>query len=147
MPLSNTEGRLLLALNAYNNGQFSSLLAAADTYDVNYHTLRKRLLGISSRRDVRPNSCKLTSIEEEVVLQRILDLDAQGYPPRLRYVREMANIVLASRGDASPQTVGKNWPDNFVKRQETLCMKYRRRKDYQRDKCEDPAIIKTSYET
>ena len=54
----------------------------------------------------------------------------------------MANIVLANRGDNPAQTVGKNWPDNFVRRQEKLCMKYGRRKGYQRDKCEDPVIIK-----
>ncbi|KAL2887713.1 hypothetical protein HOO65_040050 [Ceratocystis lukuohia] len=79
--------------------------------------------------------------ENEVISSRsfIIDLDSRGFPPRLRGVEEMANKLLADR-DAS--SVGKRWASNFVKRQPDLKTRFNRRYDYQRAKCEDPAIIR-----
>ena len=54
-------------------------------------------------------------------------------------VQEMANILLAKRGD---QVVGKNWVYNFVKRHTKLKTRFTRRYDYRRAKCEDPEIIR-----
>ena len=62
----------------------------------------------------------------------------RGFPPRLRGVEEMANRLLADR-DMSP--VGNRWARNFVKRHEELDMRFFRKYDYQRAKCEDPTII------
>ena len=50
----------------------------------------------------------------------------------------MANRLLADR-DMSP--VGNRWARNFVKRHEELDMRFFRKYDYQRAKCEDPTII------
>jgi hypothetical protein len=47
--------------------------------------------------------------------------------------------MLADR-DASP--VGKRWASNFVKRHQELKTRFNRKYDYQRIKCEDPAIIR-----
>ena len=69
-----------------------------------------------SRRDTTPNSRKLTPTEEESLLERILCLDEQGFPPRVSTVREFANIILESRGTIPPPTVGVNWATNFIKR-------------------------------
>ncbi|KAF6525264.1 hypothetical protein HZS61_011059 [Fusarium oxysporum f. sp. conglutinans] len=51
----------------------------------------------------------------------------------------MANCLLADR-NASP--VGMHWANNFIKRQPELKMRFFRRYDYQRAKCEDPTIIR-----
>ncbi|KAI8654689.1 DDE-1 domain-containing protein [Fusarium keratoplasticum] len=51
----------------------------------------------------------------------------------------MANRLLADR-DALP--VGKRWASNFVKRHLDLKTRFFRKYDYQRAKCEDPAIIR-----
>ncbi|RKK70134.1 hypothetical protein BFJ71_g17692, partial [Fusarium oxysporum] len=51
----------------------------------------------------------------------------------------MANCLLADR-NASP--VGIHWANNFIKRQPELKMRFFRRYDYQRAKCEDPTIIR-----
>ena len=51
----------------------------------------------------------------------------------------MANFLLQSR---LPCTVGRNWPNHFVKRVPELRMRFTRRYDYQRAQCEDPAIMK-----
>jgi hypothetical protein len=96
-----------------------------------------RYSSVRSRRETRPAVCKLTLNEEGVLLQRILDLDAQGFPPQLAIVRDIANIILSSRSKQPPPTVGKNWVTNFVKRQPLLQTKYNRKYDYQRAMCED----------
>ena len=89
MPLydqSNIEGRLCLAINALNTGQILNIRAAACTYEVSRDTLRRRYHGTHSRRDTRQLTHKLTSTEEEVFIQYILSLDAQGFPPRISIV-------------------------------------------------------------
>jgi hypothetical protein len=118
--ISNTEGRLALAIEAFNSGQCKTLRAAAAFYDVPHATLYRRHAGALPQQETRPAACKLTLIEEEVLLQRILDLDDQGFPPQLALVRDTANILLANRGQQPAPTVGKNWVTNFVKRNPSL---------------------------
>jgi len=82
------EGRLSLAIQAYNEGKIKSLCAASRSYDVPFSSLYTRDRGTSSRRDTRPSTCKLTSTEEEVVLQYIVNLNTQGFPPRICIVEK-----------------------------------------------------------
>jgi len=139
MPQANIEAKVLLALQAYQNNQKLSLRRAAKVYEIPYTTLYRRQHGISARCDWIPKSRKLSDLEEQIIIQFILDLDSRGFPPQLRGVEEMANRLLADRG-ASP--VGKRWARNFVKRRSELKTRFFRKYDYQRAKCEDPAIIK-----
>jgi hypothetical protein len=92
-----------------------------------------------SRRDIAANSRKLTDLEERAIVQYVLDLDSRSFPPRLRYVEDMANKLLADC-DASP--VGKRWASNFIKRQPELKTRRFRRYDYKGAKCEDPEVIR-----
>jgi hypothetical protein len=135
---SDQEGRIDLAIQALELGQFESIRAAAESYDIKWERLRDRLNGIPARRDCPPNSRKLTSYEEEAIVQYILDLDSRGFPPRPRDVQEMADLLLAER-DASP--VGKNWATNFINRRPEIQSKFNRKYDYKRAQCEDPVII------
>lgn len=137
----NSEGRLCLALNAYKSGQIISLRKASTAYSVPFETLRSRYHGTVSQRDFRPASCKLTTTEEAVLIRRILDLDAQGFPPRQSIIRETANILLTSRGTVPSPTVGQKWATNFVKRTPQLRTTYTRKYDYQRKQCEDQDLI------
>jgi hypothetical protein len=111
---------------------------AAAIYNVDEHAIRRRLNGILSRHDCEPNSKKLTKLEERAIVIHVLDLDSRGFAPQLIYVREMADYLLAERGNL---VVGKRWPHNFIKRTEEIETKYNRKYDYQRARCEDPAII------
>ena len=138
---SNLEGRIALAIQALQSNQILSVRAAATTYDVPNSTLQRRYSGARSRRETRPVACKLTQNEEDVLLQRILDLDAQGFPPQLSIVRDIANIILSSRSKQPLLSVGKNWVTNFVKRYPLLQAKYNRKYDYQRAMCEDRGQI------
>jgi hypothetical protein len=135
----NAEVRTLLAPQALQNDPKLSIRRAAKTYQIHKKRLRRRRNGIQSQRDTIPKSRRLSGLEEQIIVQYILNLDSRGFPPRHRGVEEKANRLLANR-DASP--VGKRWAINFIKRQPELKMRFQRRYDYQRAKCEDPTIIR-----
>jgi hypothetical protein len=138
---SEKEGRLLLALQAFENHQMPSLRAAAKAYDVSFETLRRRHHGTPSRAGTPANSLLLTLNEEQLLLQKILYLAAQGNHPQQAVVRDMANIILQTKNPANPKTVGKNWVTKFVKRHPEIQSCYNRKYDYQRARCEDPELI------
>ena len=66
---SQKEGRIALAIQAFNRGQFKSLLAATTSYDVPYSTVYDRVNGHPSRRDLQPANRKLTDTEESTLVQ------------------------------------------------------------------------------
>jgi hypothetical protein len=81
----------------------------------------------------------LTKLEEKIIVQRILELDSQAFPPRLSAVEDMANRLLRDR-DAS--RVGKNWASNFVKRQPQLKTVFSRKYDYSRPYAKIQSLLK-----
>jgi hypothetical protein len=139
MSQPNYEANLNLALQALQGNPKLSIRRAAEIYTVNRNTLRRRQQGVQSRCDTMPNSRKLSELEEDTLLEFIIDLDSRGYPPRLRGVEEMANRLF---DDRDAPHVGARWAMNFVKRQPLLRIRFQRRYDYQRAKCEDPTIIR-----
>jgi hypothetical protein len=136
--LSNQEGRILLALSAYNNRQFKSLRLAAEAFKVPPSTLTDRYNGITYISQRRNGQHKLTATEEQTIVQYILDLDSRGFAPRLCEVADMADKLLGVRGG---RPVGKRWAERFVTRSEELKMAFNRAKDRQRILQEDPAVI------
>ena len=134
----NDEAQVQLALQAMQNDAKLSLRAAARIYSVDHQKLSRRQRGQQSRRDIPANSRKLTDLEESVIVQYILDLDAKGFPPRLSGVEDMANRLLAER-DAG--RVGTRWATKFVNRHLEVTKRFNRKYDYQRAQCEDPEII------
>jgi DDE superfamily endonuclease/Tc5 transposase DNA-binding domain/helix-turn-helix, Psq domain len=141
-----TEGRILLAINAFKQGQFISIRAAATTYDVPYTTTLRRAQGRPPRSECRPNGQKLSSTEESALENWIISLDTRGFPPRVSAVQDMANLLLAARTksdlSAALPTVGENWARKFVNRHDTLKSRFSRKYDYQRAKNEDPEVIR-----
>lgn len=81
---------------------------AAKLYAIPRSTLQARAEGRISRVDKRSSGHKLTQTEEDSLTEWILSMDTRGAAPRLSTVQEMANIILAARGETSPTTVGKN---------------------------------------
>ena len=95
--MAQNEGRIVLALQAYQKGQFSSLRAAARTYNVPRSTLTLRYQGTPSKADsISPNR-KLTQTEESTLIKWILDMDTRGIPPTQALVKEIAEILLIKR--------------------------------------------------
>jgi hypothetical protein len=133
------EGDILLALQALQNDPKLSLRRAAKLYNVDHRRLSDRKKGIRSRRDIMPNSRKLSDLEEQILLQSIIDLDSRGFPPQIRIVEDMANRLLAAR---NKPPVGKRWASNFIERQPELQKRLPRTYDYKRALCEDPTIIR-----
>jgi hypothetical protein len=132
------KGRVQLALQAFNSGQFRRHRAAAEAFNVQRRTLDNRAKGMPFCADTTPNRLKLTRNEEQTIVQYILDLDSRGFAPQLCEVADMAEKVLSVRGG---EPVGKHWAARFVTRQPTLKMAFNRAKDRQRILQEDPEVI------
>ena len=102
------EGRILLAIQAIKNREISSIREAARIFAVLRSTLTTRLRGVQNRAISRPNSHKLTEIEEESLTKWIISIDSRGSAPRPSTVREMANLLLELRGITPVLLVGEN---------------------------------------
>jgi hypothetical protein len=138
MDSTQKEAQLMLAVQAIKKDPKLSIRRAALIYTVSRTTLQARLDGRDSRRDILHPRQNLTKLEEITIIQRIIELDSQAFPPRLSAVKNMANRLLRDR-DAS--RVGKNWASNFVKRQPQLKAVFNRKYDYFRALCENPKLI------
>jgi hypothetical protein len=73
-----------------------------------------------------------------VVIQYIRKLDEWGFAPTLKYVREMANQLLAARGGTQ---VGEKWARNLVRRRPEIKSQVTRQRDHQRVLFNNPAVI------
>ncbi len=133
-----TEADIQLAISDIKAQRVRSVQKAAAIYNIPRKTLSDRLAGKRMRRDCEANSKRLTKLEEEAIVQRVLEQSAQGLAPSKLQVQEMADKLLKAR-DSNP--VGKNWVDNLVKRTPELRSCWSRPYDYQRAACEDPAAI------
>ncbi|KFY02219.1 hypothetical protein O988_02312 [Pseudogymnoascus sp. VKM F-3808] len=74
----NQEGRILLAIQSIKQGYIQSVRAAAMSYNVPETTLRRRVHGVTPRRDYTPNSHKLTLYKESALVQ-ILEQDIYNF--------------------------------------------------------------------
>jgi hypothetical protein len=132
------ESRIILALEALKKDPKLSVRKVATIYEIPKSSLHDRHAGKQPRREISANLRKLTDLEEKVLLERVLDLDARGFQPRLSDIREMADRLRTIR-DAS--RVGPRWANNFVDRHPEVTTRFRRRIDYQRTQCEDPDVV------
>ncbi|GMG14216.1 unnamed protein product [Aspergillus oryzae] len=140
------EGRILLAISALKEQKIASIRKAASIFNIPYSTLQERLNGHTFQAELRVKSHKLTQNEEDSLVRWILSLDQRGAAPQYAHVREMANILLAKRGDPIPTTVGQKWAYNLVQRRDELKSRFSGRYNYQRAKCEDPKLLREWFE-
>ena len=68
-----------------------------------------------------------------MIVQHILDLDAQGFSPRLAAVKDMAGLLRKERSQPSG---GVNWAATFVKRRPELKFRFNCKYDYKRALCQ-----------
>ena len=114
MPYTSNESNIFLAIQALENDPKLSVRKAAALYNVSRTTLTCRRNGRCPRTDKSANSLKLTILEEEAIVKRALELDAQGFPVRISGVEDMANRLLRDRNASS---VGTKWVQRFISRQ------------------------------
>jgi hypothetical protein len=135
MPEQSKEARILIAIEALRSNSKLRVYTAAKTYNVPRSTLRIRMSGTTSRAEIRPKNRLLNELEEKVLLQHILDLDAQGFSSKVEGVEDMANYIFKTR------PVSKLWAHRFIKRNSELKMCFSRSYDFQRAFCEDSKLI------
>jgi len=107
------EADIILAISSINQNQIQSTKRATLTFNVPQLTLRNQRARITTRRDYKPNSKKLTKLKEEVIVRHILELDSRGFAPTLGAIKDIVDKLLTAR---ATRQVGKNWPTNFVNR-------------------------------
>ena len=132
------EARIALAIAALKSTNKMSIRATAKAYQVPRSTLEARMKGRVAKAEKRNSQHILTVSEEDTLVQYIIDLDTRGFPPRIESVRDMANLLQATR-QATP--VGKLWPYNFIRRRPELKTRFSRAYDFQRALCKDPKLI------
>ncbi len=108
------ECQLQLVLQAFEKDFQLDICKAARFYNVLYSTLSYRINGRSTRVHIIVNSRKLTTLEEEMVIRKVFDMDSRGFLPRIRDVENMANRLLAIY---DTMYIGLQWTSNFIKRQ------------------------------
>ena len=123
------EGTLSLAIQATQDTVPDSIRHASKAFGVPRTTLRRRRAGQRSRAETEPNSKRLTALEEEEIVRRILELDARRIGATRTMVEEMANDLRAARGKGP---VGKNWVDRFKARTSEIKLRCSRPYDRQR---------------
>ena len=139
MPHKSNEANLQLALQEKRRNPQISWNKLGRIYTCCPNTIKNRYNGDQPKHIANLLKRNLKMSEEEAIARRIIDLDSRAFPPRLRNVEDMANILRRVR-DASP--VGKNWAGNFVNRRPDLRTRLNRRIDYQRAFNEDPVAYR-----
>ena len=81
MPQQTNETRINLAIQTIRDQPKSRVRAIAKIYKVDHRRLGERLRGVPPRHTILANSRKLTDLEEGVIVEHILNLDAKGFPP------------------------------------------------------------------
>ena len=138
MSVQTQEARIILAIEAIQTSKKLSRRKAAKIYNVPESSLRLRMNGSISLSERRPAVQKMTKLEEDVIVRRILDMDSRGFAPRLAGVEDMANFILESEGG---KRVGSRWAQRFVQRRPELKTRFNRVYDFQRALCEDSELI------
>jgi hypothetical protein len=113
MPLSQ-ENRVQMALSASIMKKIRSKTRAAEIFCVPKTTLLRSLKGIKAWPETRANGLKLHSIEEEVLLKRLLEADKRGFPIRPEFLRGMAQILLRECLQDHTASLGINWAYKFT---------------------------------
>ena len=96
MSVQSKEARIILAIEAIRSSKKMSRRRAANIYGVPESSLRDRMNGKTPIRERRNGRRKLTPSEEQTLVQYVLDLDAQGFPPRIVGVKDMADLLLTT---------------------------------------------------
>lgn len=82
---------------------------------------------------------KLTELEEKFILEKILDLEARWFAPRIVGVEDKANFILVSQGR---ERVGQHWARRYKARNLELSTCFNHVYDYKWALYEDPKLTK-----
>lgn len=89
----------------------------------------------------------MTQLEEDSLTEWIISIDSRGFAPKRHTIRDMANLLLAKRGNTVYQQIGHNWVDRYIAYTPTVVSRLSRRYGYKRVECEDPKEIQKWFNT
>ena len=135
MPRKSKEANIQLTIQAKHRSPKLSWEKLGRIYSCYFNTIKRRYHGAKPPYVINIAKRNLTQFEEDIIAKRVINLDSCAFPPRMRYVEKMANILLRAR-NTSP--IGKNWASSFIRRRPDLRTRLNRRIDYQRVLNEDP---------
>ncbi|PQE08069.1 DDE superfamily endonuclease protein [Rutstroemia sp. NJR-2017a WRK4] len=137
------ERRINLAIAAIRSVPPLSVRKAGRIYGIPRSTLALRMAGRQPQSETTLRVRRFSVIEEDIIVQYVLDLDSRGFPPSLSTVEDMANHLVALKGE---RHVGKHWVEHFLNRCTELKTCFNRVYDYKRALNEDPALISKWFE-
>jgi hypothetical protein len=85
------------ALEAFKEGKFRSLRAAAREFGVPPATLDRRYKGATSRRGANEHNQACSPAEEKAIIDWLQRCQKQGFPIRHDMLRAMAEYIIAKR--------------------------------------------------
>jgi hypothetical protein len=91
MELLSREDRIVLAVDLLKSDASLSVRSVAARFCIPESTLQSRRARTPARRDIYPNSSKLTKSEEDSLVRRIRNLSLHGFAPPYSQVRSMAD--------------------------------------------------------
>jgi hypothetical protein len=100
------EERMILAIHHSRKSTEPSIRATAEKYSIAYSTLRDRLGGAQSRKEIHRHQQLLTEQGEKSMVRWILKMDEWCFPPRMAIVKEMAAVLVKNR--TSNRNLGKH---------------------------------------
>src|SRR5271169_2124875 len=83
-----TNEKCHLAVTALTEGQFPSIRAASQHFDISFETLRRRVAGGKTHAECREELQLLTPAEEKVLVSLITRFAASGHPLSHAQLRE-----------------------------------------------------------
>ena len=128
--MNTREEKLEAAIRDLRSGVYPSQRAVAKAYGIPQSTLSTRLHGAQSSHLSHKYLQRLTTKQEEFLVQWIIEENARQFPLSYARTREMASRILKMNGDDTP--VGKHWIHAFLKRNPRVASIVGRKKEAQR---------------
>ena len=121
MPESNdeVERRVKMACGAYISDEFRSIAAACEAFDAPESRVRRRLIGISSKKESGGYNKRLSPDQELAVCHFLDRIATLGIDARKQMVSSIANRILRrAHNDPTmdPPKVGPQWALRFLQR-------------------------------
>lgn len=113
-----SEIRVEEAIEAFYNGDFTSIAAAAKAHNIKPRRLQKRLKGQASKSTRNASNKALSNEQEQAICDYIEHLDSVNMSPTIKLLQGAADYLLAEahNDSSSPPTVSDHWATRFLER-------------------------------
>jgi hypothetical protein len=127
--------------------QQRSLRDIADSHGVSKSTLARRVQGGQSIREFNATKQLLSTAEEAVLVQFIIESADRGFPLNHDLIKFYVNAIIASRAGADADMCGKKWVFGFLDRHhDVLQSHWSKPLDTQRAKCLNPEAVRSWFD-